>query len=66
MTSAPRLLHEHSFSDTTKNGPEVVLNLSIISATPEAKFPSRLTAYYDLAASFTEENGTLGHINVIK
>ncbi|RXH95996.1 hypothetical protein DVH24_008496 [Malus domestica] len=46
MTSAPRLLHEHSFSDTTKNGPEVVLNLSIISATPEAKFPSLLTAYY--------------------
>ncbi|TQD96466.1 hypothetical protein C1H46_017961 [Malus baccata] len=46
MTSAPRLLHEHSFSDTTKNRPEVVLNLSIISATSAVKFPSLLTDNY--------------------
>ncbi|XP_048432432.1 brefeldin A-inhibited guanine nucleotide-exchange protein 4-like [Pyrus x bretschneideri] len=129
MISAPQLLHKHSLSDTTKIGPEVVLNLSIISATPEAKFSSLLTDNYgaylkdkfgwvnwylvgkfvkknlyalhlfddmskrhnrenmslssnlealdivvlvcrylpkDLVASFTEENGTLGHINAIK
>ncbi|KAM1851016.1 hypothetical protein ACFX13_015134 [Malus domestica] len=46
MTSAPSLLHEHPFSDTTKTGPEVVLNLSIILATSEATFPSLLTDYY--------------------
>ena len=46
MTSAPRLLYEHSFSNTTKYGHEVVLNLSIISATSEAKFPSLLTDNY--------------------
>ncbi|KAB2634215.1 chromodomain-helicase-DNA-binding protein 1-like [Pyrus ussuriensis x Pyrus communis] len=43
MTSTPRLLHEHSFSNTTETGPEVVLNLSIILATSKAKFPSLLT-----------------------
>ncbi|KAM1091540.1 hypothetical protein ACFX13_019305 [Malus domestica] len=46
MISTPQLLHKHSFSATTKIGPEVVLNFSIISATPEAKFPSLLTDYY--------------------
>ncbi|KAM1227576.1 hypothetical protein ACFX2J_006780 [Malus domestica] len=46
MIFAPQLLHKHSFSDSTKTGPEVVLNLSIISATPEAKFPSFMTDNY--------------------
>ncbi|KAM0996918.1 hypothetical protein ACFX2C_006865 [Malus domestica] len=46
MTSAPRLLHEHSISNTTDTKPEVVLNLSIILATSEAKFPSILTDNY--------------------
>lgn len=46
MTSAPQLLHKHSFSDTTKNGPEVVLNLSIILANSEAKFLSLLHDNY--------------------
>ncbi|TQD79270.1 hypothetical protein C1H46_035178 [Malus baccata] len=46
MTSTPQLLHKHSFSDTTKTEPEVVLNLSIISANSEAKFLSLLHDNY--------------------
>lgn len=43
MTTALPLLRTHSFPDTTKTEPEVVLNSSFISANSEAKFPSLLT-----------------------
>ncbi|KAM1365983.1 hypothetical protein ACFX2I_044152 [Malus domestica] len=46
MISAPQLLHKHLFSDSTKTRLEVVLNLSIISATPKAKVPSLMTDNY--------------------